>query len=123
VIGVPSVLIVDDHAGIRHLLTTLIRADGRLTVVGEAVDGREAVELAQRLRPDAVVLDQEMPEMTGIEAVPGLLATGAVIVMYSSGPRPDTRRLALEAGVHVYFEKGTPPISIIQQIVELLDAR
>jgi DNA-binding NarL/FixJ family response regulator len=63
-----SVLVVDDQALLRVAFSSLIDAEDDLEVVGEAADGRQAVELAARLSPDVVVMDVRMPLMDGIEA-------------------------------------------------------
>jgi DNA-binding NarL/FixJ family response regulator len=63
-----SVLVVDDQALLRIAFSSLIDAEDDLEVVGEAADGRQAVELAARLSPDVVVMDVRMPVMDGIEA-------------------------------------------------------
>jgi DNA-binding NarL/FixJ family response regulator len=63
-----SVLVVDDQALLRTAFSSLIQAEDDLDVVGEAADGRQAVELAAALRPDVVVMDVRMPVMDGIEA-------------------------------------------------------
>src|SRR5688572_8469618 len=94
------VVLVDDHARVRRLLRELIDEDGRFQVVGEAENGRDAIETAKRLQPDAVILDQEMPEMSGTEALPQLVSIvpRVVVVMFSSGPRPETEAIATAAG-------------------------
>jgi DNA-binding NarL/FixJ family response regulator len=81
-----TVVLVDDHRATRVLLRQFIELDGRLTVVGEAATGREAIEVVGREHPDAVILDQEMPEMTGTQALPELvrIVPPVIIVMYSS---------------------------------------
>jgi len=63
-----SVLVVDDQALLRTAFSSLIQAEDDLDVVGEAADGRQAVELAASRRPDVVVMDVRMPVMDGIEA-------------------------------------------------------
>jgi DNA-binding NarL/FixJ family response regulator len=63
-----SVLVVDDQALLRTAFSALINAEDDLRVVGEAADGRQAVELARSLAPDVVVMDVRMPVMDGIEA-------------------------------------------------------
>ena len=63
-----SVLVVDDQALLRTAFSSLIDAEDDLEVVGEAADGRQAVELAASLSPDVVVMDVRMPVMDGIEA-------------------------------------------------------
>jgi DNA-binding NarL/FixJ family response regulator len=62
------VLVVDDEALLRTAFSSLIDAEDDLEVVGQAADGREAVQIAARLRPDVVVMDVRMPVMDGIEA-------------------------------------------------------
>jgi DNA-binding NarL/FixJ family response regulator len=62
-----NILIADDHTLFRDSLRSLVEAHG-LTVVGEAKNGREAVELARRLKPDIVLMDLSMPEMDGLAA-------------------------------------------------------
>jgi len=62
-----NILIADDHALFRDSLRSLLEAHG-LTVIGEARNGREAVELAHRLKPDIVLMDLSMPELDGLSA-------------------------------------------------------
>lgn len=62
------VLLADDHMFLRVGLSTLIDNKSDMTVVGEAENGREAVELTRKLRPDVVIMDLMMPEMSGAEA-------------------------------------------------------
>jgi DNA-binding NarL/FixJ family response regulator len=76
-----SVLVVDDQALLRIAFSSLIDAEDDLEVVGEAADGRQAVELATRLSPDVVVMDVRMPVMDGIEATRRITADpGAGVV-------------------------------------------
>ena len=88
-----TVVLVDDFREMRVLLRQFIELDGRLTVIGEAATGREAIEVVAREHPNAVILDQEMPEMTGTQALPELvrIEPPIVIVMYSSDPRIKTQ--------------------------------
>ncbi len=117
-------LIVDDDDGVRELLHDLLEGDGRLTVVGQACDGRDAVDAAARLRPDVVILDHQMPGMTGLQALPALrrCAPGAVIVMLSGAPGAEMDALAARAGADAYFRKGTRVFDLLGSIVELLEA-
>ena len=79
-----AVLLADDHAMLRAGLKALIGAEPDMVVVGEAGDGAEAVRLAQRLRPDVVVMDISMPVMDGLAATAEIATT-----------LPDTRVLVL----------------------------
>jgi two-component system, chemotaxis family, protein-glutamate methylesterase/glutaminase len=79
------VLVVDDSALMRKLLTDMLNSSPEIEVVGAARDGAEAVEMAGRLKPDVVTLDVEMPGMSGLEALPMLLAVHkAPVVMVSA---------------------------------------
>ncbi len=63
-----KVLIADDHAIVREGVRMILAKEGDIEVVGEAGDGRQALDLVDRLRPDVVIMDLSMPEMGGIEA-------------------------------------------------------
>ena len=90
----PTVLIVDDHADFRASARALLEAEG-FDVVGEAAGGEEAIGEVERLRPDVVLLDVQLPDVDGFEVAERLAAggSGAAIVLISSreaaayGPR------------------------------------
>ncbi len=102
------VLVVDDSALMRRLLTDLLRTAPEIEVVGTARDGRDAVLQASRLRPDVVTLDVEMPEASGIDALPLLLAIGGLeVVMVSALTQEgaDVTLHALELGAFDFLSK------------------
>jgi two-component system, chemotaxis family, protein-glutamate methylesterase/glutaminase len=102
------VLVVDDSALMRRLLTDLLRSAPEIEVVGTAHDGRDAVVQAARLRPDVVTLDVEMPEASGIDALPLLLAIGGLeVVMVSALTQhgADVTLQALELGAFDFLPK------------------
>src|SRR5687768_14932170 len=70
----PRVLLVDDEPGFRLLTRMLLEEDGSAEVAGEAGDGPQAIREARQLRPDAVLLDLNMPGMGGLEALPKIKA-------------------------------------------------
>jgi len=121
---VRSVLLVDDSEDVREVLRLLVAADGRLQVVGEAVNGREGVEMAERLQPDAIILDVAMPVMTGLEALPLLRERSprSLVVMYAAGARSEIEPAALAAGAVSYFEKGVSARAVVRGTIDLLDA-
>ena len=91
------VLIVDDSALMRRLLTDLLRSAPEIEVIGTARDGREAVLEARRLRPDVITLDVEMPEVSGLDALPLLLAIGGMEVVMVSSLTQEGAEITLQA--------------------------
>lgn len=100
------VLVVDDSALIRQMLTRALALDPRIEVVGVARNGVEAIQKVRELRPDVVTLDIEMPEMTGLEALPFILReSSARVLMLSSLDDPDTTYQALSSGATDFIAK------------------
>jgi two-component system, chemotaxis family, protein-glutamate methylesterase/glutaminase len=102
------VLVVDDSALMRRLLTDLLGSAAEIEVVGTARDGRDAVLQATRLRPDVITLDVEMPEASGIDALPLLLGIGGLeVVMVSALTQEgaDVTLHALELGAFDFLPK------------------
>jgi two-component system chemotaxis response regulator CheB len=101
-----KVLVVDDSALIRQMLTRALALDPRIEVVGVARNGAEAVEQAKALTPDVITLDIEMPELTGLEALPFLQKeSDAKVLMLSSLDDPDTTYQALSLGAVDFISK------------------
>lgn len=101
------VLIADDVADLRTMVRITIEIDGRFEVVGEAADGREAIELARRLRPDIVILDLSMPHMDGLEAIPEIRRgspTSKILVLSGFDERVGEHALSL--GADAYMSKN-----------------
>lgn len=108
------VLVVDDSGFFRRRVKEMLGGDKRLEVVGEAVNGQEAVELAAKLRPDIITMDIEMPVMDGITAVKKIMAAKPVpILMFSSLTTDGAKATldALEAGAVDYLPKRFEDIS------------
>jgi two-component system, chemotaxis family, protein-glutamate methylesterase/glutaminase len=102
------VLIVDDSALMRRLLSDLLSSVPEIEIVGTARDGREAVLQAARLKPDVITLDVEMPEVSGLEALPAILAVHPVpVVMVSALTQEgaDVTLQALELGAVDFMAK------------------
>lgn len=100
------VLVVDDSALIRQMLTHALSLDPRIEVAGIARTGIEAIEKARLLEPDVITLDIEMPELTGLEALPFIIReTDARVLMLSSVDDPDTTYAALSAGAVDFIAK------------------
>jgi two-component system, NarL family, nitrate/nitrite response regulator NarL len=71
-----GVVVADDHPVVRMGLRSLLQAESAFTVLGEARDGHEALEIAKRLTPDILVLDLDMPRMAGMDVLRQLIASG-----------------------------------------------
>ena len=109
------ILLVDDHPLTREALASLLAQHG-FDVVGEAADGAEAIELAGRLHPDLVLLDLTMPDMDGLEALPGLRAAAPnceVVVLTASGTE-ENLLAAIRGGAAGYLLKSEPPGRIVE---------
>jgi DNA-binding NarL/FixJ family response regulator len=102
------ILVVDDHPVVRHGLRTLLGAHAEWEIVDEAGDGLEAVDKADRLRPDVVVLDITMPKMCGLEACRLIRKTvpEAEILIVTQHDSPHMMREALDAGARGYVVKS-----------------
>jgi CheY-like chemotaxis protein len=101
----PGILIVDDDRAFRLLLRNLLQGAG-LAVVGEAADGAEAVELAERLRPTAISMDLEMPVRDGVAATREICSRGSPTVVILSGSQSSEQvAAAMEAGARWHVAK------------------
>lgn len=102
------VVLVDDAADLRLLVGRLLERDGRFTVVGQASDGREGIEVAAEHQPDLCVLDLSMPVMDGLEALPRILeqCPRTKVVVLSGLDARQMEATALRLGASGYLEKG-----------------
>ena len=112
------VLVVDDDADLRFLLRMVLDREGESVVVAEASNGQEAIDAAAECRPDVIVLDQAMPVMSGLEAIPELrtAAPDARIVIYSAYAETN-QRASFEASADAVIAKG----GSLQDLVALVD--
>ena len=101
------VLIADDHPIVRQGIVTVVSRERGIEVVGEASNGREAVEMTASLEPDIVLMDLDMPEMNGLEAIERLkdLFPEAQSVLVSIHDEDEYLPLALEAGAIDFIDK------------------
>ena len=114
------VLLADDQALIRAGFSMIIGSEADLEVVGEAANGREAVELARTARADVVLMDIRMPEMDGIEATERIVAdddlAGVRILVLTTFENDDNVVLALRAGASGFLGKGVEPTDLLHAI-------
>jgi len=114
----PRVVLIDDHAFFRRGLRELIESHGGIEVVGEGGDGAEAVELARDHRPDVVVMDANMPIVSGVEATERLksAAPEVEVLMLTISAEDVTVVDALRAGASGYVLKDAPIEEICRSI-------
>ena len=118
----PRIVIVDDAADVRRDLRLLLEIEG-LEVVGEAADGREAVEMAALLNPDVVVSDLAMPVLDGYAAAAAIRAAlpQCRLVALSVHSDDSGRRKARAAGFDAFVVKGAPLVELLGAIRPLAD--
>jgi PAS domain S-box-containing protein len=120
-----GILVVDDHAAVREGLREMLRDQPGLEVVGEAANGREAIEKAHALRPDVVIIDVSMPEMDGVEATRRIKAELPSIEVFGMSTHEATGELhAIErVGAAGYFPKGTNTERLVERLLQIRDVR
>jgi DNA-binding NarL/FixJ family response regulator len=114
------ILIADDQALVRAGFKMILDAEEGLDVVGEAADGREAVALAERVKPDVVLMDIRMPEVDGIEATRKILAAAGDrpvrVLMLTTFDLNEYAYEALRAGASGFLLKDVPPEQLVAGI-------
>ena len=116
------VLLVDDNTGVRSLLRQLFESEPDFEVSGEAENGRDAVEKAENLKPDLIILDLSMPVMTGLDAAPLLrkLLPDTRIILFTVQEGREVEQLACAAGIHAVVSKSQAASKLILQAQALL---
>jgi two-component system nitrate/nitrite response regulator NarL len=113
-----KVLIVDDHTLFRKGLINVLQQQPGIEVVGEAKDGKEGTELAQTLKPDVILMDVQMPVLSGIQATQAIRETdpNIRIIMLTVSEEDDDLFSAIKAGARGYLVKNIEPDQLIKAI-------
>jgi DNA-binding NarL/FixJ family response regulator len=121
--GPARIVIADDHGLVRQGLRNMLAREEGVEVVGEAEDGREAVEACSRLRPDLILMDVRMPEMDGLEATREIKQRHpqTIVLMVTMHENPDYLLEAVEAGAAGYVLKGSPNSEIMGSVRRVLE--
>jgi DNA-binding NarL/FixJ family response regulator len=120
-----KVLVVDDHALVRRGFRRMLEDEPTFQVVGEASDGLEAVQLADHLHPDVIVMDCALPQINGIEASRRILAKRpeTAILMLSMHSEDTLIRQALEAGAKGYVLKNAMDLDLVSAIKKVAEGK
>lgn len=112
------VLIVDDHPVVRKGIRSLLAEEQDINVIGEAVNGRDALAQAEALHPDVILMDLVMPEMGGVEAIARITAAHpeARILVMTSFAADDKVFPSIKAGALGYLLKDSDPEDLIRMI-------
>ena len=120
-----SVVIAEDQAMVRDALAALLTMSGKVEVLAKVENGRLALAAVKELKPDVILSDIEMPEMTGLELVQALLneqsKTKAIIV--TTFARRGYLKRAMDLGVHGYLLKDSPSDSLITAIEKVVTGK
>ena len=113
-----KILIVDDHPIVRQGLAAVLEHEEDLTVVGEAGDGVEGVAKARALLPDIILMDLQMPEMDGVDAITRIVEDGlkTSLIILTTYDTDDYIFRGIEAGARGYLLKDSPPDEVIKAI-------
>ncbi|HXX57325.1 MAG TPA: response regulator transcription factor [Thermodesulfovibrionales bacterium] len=117
-----KVLLADDHKIVRDGLRTLLENHPEITVVGEAEDGRETVQLAQKLAPAVVIMDIAMPDLNGIEATRQIISEHPHIKVVALSMHSDRRFVSemLKAGASAYLLKDCAFEELVNAILTVM---
>lgn len=118
------VLVVDDHPAFRRALTSALRLVGDIEVAGEAGGGVAACEGAQELKPDVVLMDLSMPDLSGIDAMKKIHETQPrlPVVILTAHADEGVERAAREAGASGFLAKGTGLQDLVYVLHEAADS-
>ncbi|HYA62771.1 MAG TPA: response regulator transcription factor [Candidatus Sulfotelmatobacter sp.] len=118
-------LLVDDHALVRRGFRRMLEDEPTFQVVGEASDGLEAVESAEQLKPDVIVMDCALPQINGIEASRRILAKRpeTAILMLSMHSEDTLIRQALDAGAKGYVLKNAMDLDLVSAIKKVAEGK
>jgi NarL family two-component system response regulator LiaR len=119
------ILLADDHVMLRQGTVALLEREADIEVVGQADNGRQAVELAHRLRPDIVVMDVRMPELSGVEATRQIRERFPAVQVLVLTAHDDEQYIfsLLEAGASGYLLKNAPISELVKAIHQVHEGK
>jgi DNA-binding NarL/FixJ family response regulator len=112
------ILVADDHPVVRDGLVAMLGTQPDFDVVGECTNGREAVDLAEKLTPDVIFLDLEMPELDGVDTLRKMRVSnpGVKVIVFTAFDTDERILAAVQAGAQGYLLKGAPRDEVFQAV-------
>ena len=123
--GRTTIVLADDHHIVRRGLRTLLEAEGEFAVIGEEADGLKVVALIERLRPDVLLLDVQMPGLNGLEITRQIVqrALKTRVIILSMHANETYVREALRYGAHGYVLKDADPSEMVEAVRDVSAGR
>jgi len=120
--SVVRILVVDDFVPWQHLVLRLLESETDLQIISTAVDGTEAVQKAEELQPDLILMDLSLPGMNGIEATRqiGIVSPGSKVLFLTQQSDPDLIQAAFDAGASGYVLKSDFNTDLIPAVQAVL---
>jgi len=120
--NVTRILVSDDFAPFREWVAATLKDQPNWLIIGEASDGAETIQKAQKLRPDLILLDLNMPKLTGVQAAKEIIATipETKILVLSQHNDPDVVDAALSEGVRGFVLKSCANSELVPAIQAIL---
>jgi DNA-binding NarL/FixJ family response regulator len=117
-----SIIVVDDVEEMRLMVRIALSSGERWRVVGEAANGMEAIEASERERPDVVLLDLEMPWMSGAECLPQIrkVSPETAVVIWTVEPDGPRAKSAIDLGAVAVLDKGRTPATLLPDELDAL---
>lgn len=118
-----SVIVADDHPIIRQAVCMVLNSAKNIKVVGEAENGRQAIDLVGRVKPSIAIIDMQMPEIDGFEAAKIILREnkGTSVIFLTMFKEPDLIRRVFELGVKGYILKESAVLDIVKCVEEVAE--
>ncbi|WP_159085866.1 PAS domain S-box protein [Aeromicrobium chenweiae] len=119
--SLPTVVVVDDAPEVRALVRAHLGLSGAFQVVGDGSSGVEAIELAHRFRPDLLLIDMSMPDMDGLDALPGVLAVSPStrVVVFTGFEGDGLAEVARSMGAAAFLEKSADLDELVRRLQEV----
>lgn len=115
-----TIVIAEDQEMLLGVIGSLLNLEEDMKVVGQARNGREALQLVHELQPDVCIMDIEMPEMNGLDAAQALMSTGCKVIILTTFARTGYFERAIHAGVRGYLLKDSPSKELVYCIRRIM---